>query len=138
MVVSTCDQPHILILEEPTNYLDRNSLGDQADAIEIYEGGVIMITHNEAFCRQLCHERWVLEKGRLNTEGYVEWMKKMTEQAVEFKQVDEMIDALGNEVKIKKRKKMNAKEKKKMMKQIKQKIADGEDLESEEENYTIE
>ena len=132
------DQPHILILDEPTNYLDRDSLGALAEAIEVYEGGVIMITHNDAFCRQLCPERWVLEKGRLNTEGDVEWMKKMTEQAVEFKQVDEMIDASGNEVKIKRRKKMNAKEKKKMIKLINQKIADGEDLDSEEDEYAIE
>jgi elongation factor 3 len=132
------DQPHILILDEPTNYLDRDSLGALAEAIDRYEGGVIMITHNDAFCRQLCPERWVLEKGRLNTEGDVEWMKKMTEQAVEFKQVDEMIDASGNEVKIKRRKKMNAKEKKKMIKLINQKVADGEDLDSEEDEYAIE
>jgi elongation factor 3 len=132
------DQPHILILDEPTNYLDRDSLGALAEAIDIYEGGVIMITHNDAFCRQLCPERWVLEKGRLNTEGDVEWMKKMTEQAIEFKQVDEIIDASGNEVKIKRRKKMNAKEKKKMIKLINQKVADGEDLDSEENEYAIE
>ena len=43
------DQPHILILDEPTNYLDRDSLGALADAIENYSGGVIMITHNDAF-----------------------------------------------------------------------------------------
>ena len=29
---------------------------DLAEAIEKYEGGVIMITHNDAFCRQLCPE----------------------------------------------------------------------------------
>ena len=133
------DQPHILILDEPTNYLDRDSLGALADAIDHYEGGVIMITHNDAFCRQLCPERWVLEAGRLNTEGDVEWMNKMTEQAVEFKQVEEMIDASGNEVVLKKmKKKLNAKEKKKMMKEIKKKIAEGDDLDSEEENYAIE
>ena len=32
------DQPHILILDEPTNYLDRDSLGALAEAIEKYEG----------------------------------------------------------------------------------------------------
>ena len=57
------DQPHILILDEPTNYLDRDSLGALANAVEDYEGGVIMITHNDAFCRQLCPEIWVLERG---------------------------------------------------------------------------
>jgi len=132
------DQPHILILDEPTNYLDRDSLGALADAITKYEGGVIMITHNDAFCRQLCPERWVLEAGRLNTEGDVEWMNKMTEQAVEFKQVETMIDASGNEVKLKQKKKMNAKEKKKMMKLIKAKTSAGEELDSEEEEWAIE
>jgi elongation factor 3 len=131
------DQPHILILDEPTNYLDRDSLGALAEAITAYEGGVIMITHNDAFCRQLCPERWVLEKGELNTEGDVEWMNQLAEQANEFKQVEEMIDATGNEVVIKK-KKMNAKEKKKMMKLIKSKIAAGDELDEEEEELAIE
>ena len=132
------DQPHILILDEPTNYLDRDSLGALADAIEKYEGGIIMITHNDAFCRQLCPERWVLEKGRLNTEGDIEWMENAAKQEVTFTQIDEMVDATGNEVKRKSKKKLNAKEKKKMMKYIKQKISDGEDLDSEEEGYAIE
>jgi elongation factor 3 len=132
------DQPHILILDEPTNYLDRDSLGALAEAIEAYEGGIIMITHNDAFCRQLCPERWVLEKGQLNTEGDIEWMEKVSKQEVGFEQVEEMVDATGNEIKIKKKKTLNAKDKKKMMKKIKQKIADGEELDSDEEGYAIE
>ena len=132
------DQPHILILDEPTNYLDRDSLGALADAIEGYEGGVIMITHNDAFCRQLCPERWVLEAGLLNTEGDVEWMEKAAKQEVGFEQVNEMVDATGNEVKIKRKKNLNAKEKKRLIKQIKQKIDDGMDLDSDEEGYAIE
>ena len=103
-----------------------------------YEGGIIMITHNDAFCRQLCPERWVLEKGLLNTEGDIEWMEKAAKQDVEFTQVDEMVDATGNEVKIKRKKNLNSKEKKKLIKLIKQKIADGEDLDSDEEGYAIE
>ncbi len=135
---SMWDQPHILILDEPTNYLDRESLGALAEAIEKYEGGVIMITHNDAFCRQLCPERWVLEAGRLNTEGDIEWMNKMSNNAVEFQQITDMVDASGNEVKLTKRKKLNAKEKKKKIKLITQKINDGATLDSEEEEYAIE
>lgn len=132
------DRPHILILDEPTNYLDRDSLGALADAIEKYEGGIIMITHNDEFCRQLCPERWVLEAGRLNTEGDVEWMTKASNEDVKFQQIDEFVDASGNEVKVKQKKKLNAKEKKKMMNHIKKKIAENEDLDSEEEEYAIE
>ena len=50
------NQPHIVILDEPTNYLDRDSLGALAGAIETYEGGVVMITHNNEFCSALCPE----------------------------------------------------------------------------------
>jgi elongation factor 3 len=132
------DQPHILILDEPTNYLDRDSLGALAEAIEKYEGGIIMITHNDAFCRQLCPERWVLEKGRLNTEGDVEWMSKVSDQAVGFQEITEMVDATGNEIKLKSQKKLNAKEKKRLIKVIKQKIANNEDLDIDEEEYAIE
>ena len=132
------DQPHILILDEPTNYLDRDSLGALADAIERYEGGVIMITHNDAFCRQLCPERWVLEAGLLNTEGDVDWMDSLAKASVDFVQVEEMVDASGNEVKLKSKKKLNAKEKKKMMKLIKEKIKNGDELDEDEENYAIE
>jgi elongation factor 3 len=137
LAASMWDQPHILILDEPTNYLDRDSLGALAEAITAYEGGVIMITHNDAFCRALCPERWVLTAGELDTEGDVEWMNQLAETATEFKQVEEMIDATGNEVVIKK-KKLNAKEKKKMMKIIKGKIKDGEELDEEEEELAVE
>ena len=40
------NNPHMLVLDEPTNYLDRESLGALAGAIKDYGGGVIMITHN--------------------------------------------------------------------------------------------
>ena len=40
------NNPHILILDEPTNYLDRDSLGALATAIKEYGGGVIMISHS--------------------------------------------------------------------------------------------
>ncbi len=40
------NNPHMLVLDEPTNYLDRESLGALAGAIKDYGGGVIMISHN--------------------------------------------------------------------------------------------
>jgi elongation factor 3 len=131
------DQPHILILDEPTNYLDRESLGALADAIDTYEGGIIMITHNDAFCSQLCPERWVLEDGRLNMDGDLEWMAKLAEGATEFEQLTEVIDASGNEVKAKAKKTFTAKEKKKKMKEIKALIAKGDELDSDDEALAI-
>ena len=65
-------------------------------------------------------------------------MEKASKQEVGFEQVEEMVDATGNEVKIKRKKNLNAKEKKKLIKKIKDKIASGEDLDSDEEGYAIE
>ena len=40
------NSPHMLVLDEPTNYLDRESLGALAAAIKEYGGGVVMISHH--------------------------------------------------------------------------------------------
>jgi len=36
------NNPHLLVLDEPTNFLDRDSLGGLAVAIRDYKGGVVM------------------------------------------------------------------------------------------------
>ena len=54
----------------------------------------------------------MLEAGKLNTEGDVDWMENISKEEVGFSQIEELVDASGNEVKLKKSKKLNAKEKK--------------------------
>merc|ERR1719183_664571 len=66
---SMWNNPHILVMDEPTNYLDRDSLGALAGAIKKYGGGVVLISHNREFTEALCPERWVVEDGRLVREG---------------------------------------------------------------------
>lgn len=46
--------PHMLILDEPTNYLDRESLGALASAIQNFNGAVVMISHNSGAPLLLC------------------------------------------------------------------------------------
>jgi len=134
------NNPHIVILDEPTNYLDRESLGALAGAIEEFEGGVVMITHNNEFCSALCPETWVLERktpdvpATLDCKGDAEWMKNVMAEKTEFKPMEEMTDALGNVVKLKKVKgKMSRQEKKKALKKRAAKIAAGEELDSDDE-----
>merc|ERR1712048_1382834 len=61
--------PHVLILDEPTNYLDREGLGALALAIRSYQGGVVVISHNKEFCDSVATEKWIMSKGRLRIEG---------------------------------------------------------------------
>ncbi|CAK4081420.1 unnamed protein product [Aphanomyces euteiches] len=62
-------RPHLLVLDEPTNYLDRAALGALADAIRRFAGGVIMISHSEEFYNSLCTEKWLVESGRVRVIG---------------------------------------------------------------------
>jgi len=133
------NQPHILILDEPTNYLDRESLGALAKAIEEYDGGVVMITHNNEFCSKLCPETWVMDAGHLETKGDAEWMLKQDTKIEEQQQITEIMDAAGNISKVKgQKKKLSKKEEKAMIKKIKTKLKEGQALESDEEEFAAE
>ena len=65
------NNPHLLVLDEPTNYLDRDSLGGLAVAIRDYRGGVVMISHNEEFVGALCPEQWHVNDGRVTHKGHL-------------------------------------------------------------------
>lgn len=65
------NNPHLLVLDEPTNFLDRDSLGGLAVAIRDYKGGVVMISHNEEFVGALCPEQWHVKDGRIEHRGHL-------------------------------------------------------------------
>merc|ERR1711937_682612 len=133
------NQPHILILDEPTNYLDREALGALAGAIEEFDGGVVMITHNNEFCSKLCPETWVMDAGHLETKGDADWMLKQDTKIDDQQQISEVTDAAGNVQKVKGgKKKLSKKQEKQMLKKIKAKLKEGQELESDEEEFAIE
>merc|ERR1712024_394267 len=133
------NQPHILILDEPTNYLDRESLAAFAGAIEEYEGGVVMITHNNEFCSKLCPETWVMDAGHLETKGDADWMLKQDTKIDDQQQITEMTDAAGNVTEVKgPKKELSKKEQKQLTKRIKAKLKEGQELDSDEEEFAIE
>lgn len=132
-------QPHIVILDEPTNYLDRESLGGLAHAIETFDGGVIIISHNNEFVSTLCPETWVMDSGHLETKGDADWMLKQDTKIDDQQQLQEMTDAAGNKVEVQTGpKKLSKKEEKQLIKKIKKKIKDGIDLDTDEEELAFE
>ena len=56
ILVSSC---HLLLLDEPTNHLDMESCESLIDAIDSFEGSVIMVTHNEELLHSLA-ERLII------------------------------------------------------------------------------
>jgi ATP-binding cassette subfamily F protein 3 len=63
MGLATHNGPHLLILDEPTNHLDIDSRVALMDAINDYEGAVILISHDR-FLLEACADRlWFVGDG---------------------------------------------------------------------------
>ncbi|KAH8052518.1 protein kinase regulator [Aureococcus anophagefferens] len=137
-------QPHIVILDEPTNYLDRESLGALADAIRDFEGGVVIISHNNDFTTALCPETWVVEKdedgiSRPNCQGDPEWMKNaLATKCDDQHAITEVTDQFGNVSEVKQKKTLSKKEVKNMIKKVKDMIKKGLELDEDEEAFAEE
>ena len=70
----------MIILDEPTNFLDRDSLGALKKAIDNFEGGVCLITHNKEFADATTRVTWVVANNKCDIKGDAEWEKYAEEQ----------------------------------------------------------
>ena len=72
VVLAACSwqRPHLIVLDEPTNYLDRDSLGALSKALKAFEGGVIIITHSSEFTKNLTEEVWAVLDGKMTPSGH--------------------------------------------------------------------
>ena len=57
--------PHLLILDEPTNHLDIDSRRALLDALNDYEGAVILITHDRSLIELVADRLWLAADGRI-------------------------------------------------------------------------
>jgi ATP-binding cassette subfamily F protein 3 len=57
--------PHLLILDEPTNHLDIDSRRALLDALNDYEGAVILVTHDRSLIELVADRLWLTADGRI-------------------------------------------------------------------------
>ena len=57
--------PPLLLLEEPTNNLDRATVREVVSALDFYRGALLVASHDLPFLRELGVNRWVHLDGDL-------------------------------------------------------------------------
>merc|ERR1712072_1289481 len=139
LAASMWQNPHILILDEPTNYLDREGLGALVLAIQAYRGGVLIISHNKEFCDNVATEKWIMKGGYLRIEGE----SKAEDDVIAGsgnKEAKEVYDGAGNKIDVKANQTLSAKDAKKKIKDLEKKLKDGKKNKTltEDEMYEIE
>ncbi|CDW56946.1 ATP binding cassette sub family F [Trichuris trichiura] len=59
-------RPHILLLDEPTNHLDMESIDALAEAINDFEGGMLLVSHDFRLVSQVAKEIWLCDKNTIS------------------------------------------------------------------------
>ena len=102
LVLAACtwQRPHLIVLDEPTNYLDRDSLGALSKALKAFDGGIVIITHSAEFTKDLTEEVWAVLDGKMTPSGH-NWVQGQgAGPRLEKKDDDEedKFDAMGNKI----------------------------------------
>ena len=63
----TADRPHILLLDEPTNHLDVVSREALIQAINAFEGAVVIVSHDPHVLELTVDRFWLVDDGRVET-----------------------------------------------------------------------
>ncbi|PSS15048.1 hypothetical protein M430DRAFT_67668 [Amorphotheca resinae ATCC 22711] len=75
--------PHILVLDEPSNHLDIEAMDALSTALNQFQGGVLMVSHDVTMLQTVCTSLWVCDNGTVEKfPGDVQaYKKRITAQA---------------------------------------------------------
>lgn len=67
MGLATFDGPHLVIMDEPTNHLDIDSRAALIEAINEYEGAIILVSHDRHLLEACADRLWLVADGTVKT-----------------------------------------------------------------------
>ncbi|KAI9786043.1 MAG: hypothetical protein M1816_008134 [Peltula sp. TS41687] len=75
--------PHILVLDEPSNHLDIEAMDALSSALNRFQGGVLMVSHDVTMLQTVCTSLWVCDHGTVEKfPGDINaYKKRITAQA---------------------------------------------------------
>ena len=65
LALSMYRKPHLLILDEPTNHLDLETTEALIQAINNFEGGVLLVSHDQHLLTSVCEHLLVVHQGEV-------------------------------------------------------------------------
>eukprot|EP00930_Biecheleria_cincta_P009553 TRINITY_DN111333_c0_g1_i1.p1 TRINITY_DN111333_c0_g1~~TRINITY_DN111333_c0_g1_i1.p1 ORF type:complete len:793 (+),score=167.89 TRINITY_DN111333_c0_g1_i1:99-2477(+) len=79
MVAVSAVKPHVLFMDEPTNNLDVGAVEALADAVEKFDGGVVLVSHDKYFVSRVARTVWIVGNGKVEpcSCGFEEYWAKM-------------------------------------------------------------
>ncbi|MEM1266770.1 MAG: ATP-binding cassette domain-containing protein, partial [Pseudomonadota bacterium] len=63
LLIATLDAPHMIILDEPTNHLDIESREALVQALNAYDGAVILVSHDPHLIGCVADRLWLVKDG---------------------------------------------------------------------------
>ncbi|MEK7801840.1 MAG: ABC-F family ATP-binding cassette domain-containing protein, partial [Pseudomonadota bacterium] len=76
------DAPHLLLLDEPTNHLDIDAREALVQALNAYEGAVVIVSHDPNMLERVADRLWLIKDGKCTTfDGDLEDYRKFTIQS---------------------------------------------------------
>jgi ATP-binding cassette subfamily F protein 3 len=70
--------PHILVLDEPSNHLDIEAMDALSTALQQFQGGVLMVSHDVTMLQNVCTSLWVCDNGTItHFDGTIKDYKRM-------------------------------------------------------------
>jgi ATP-binding cassette subfamily F protein 3 len=84
LALMTLARANLLILDEPTNHLDVENIEVLEDALDQYEGSVLLVSHDRAFLREVATRVWSFDGTQLTDfDGpFVEWEEDRARRTV--------------------------------------------------------
>ena len=79
------NNPQIILMDEPTNHLDLDAINALSIALNSYEGGLLIISHDQNFVERVCNQIYMIENKKCkqfrgNFNDYRRYLRTQTEK----------------------------------------------------------
>jgi ATP-binding cassette subfamily F protein 3 len=81
--IMSAANPNVLILDEPTNHLDVETVEALGHSLNAYQGGVILVSHDEQLIKMVCKEMWYVSKKKVSSLEGFDHYRKVIQQELE-------------------------------------------------------